>query len=123
MSLITCTESECIDKILTDYEEKVASRDDYYFWANRKYQTLMKLLTNPRNSQLVYKALNFITYLDSVSLVDKKLKKELQWEEFFEWDREDFKKSLKEEFDPVGQERRKIGTGLKVIKCAKEGNN
>lgn len=78
MSLITCSESECIGKILTDYNENVSSRKDYYIWATKKYQDLTRRLNNPENSQLVYKALNFITYLDSVSIADKRLKHEVQ---------------------------------------------
>jgi len=116
MSLIVCKESECIDKILADYEEHVFSREDYYFWANQKYQDLIKLLKNQKNSQLVYKALNFVTYLDSVSLADKKIKNELQWTEFFEWDRIDIKKSLKEEFDPEGKEGKSILCKLNGIR-------
>ena len=108
MSLIMCSESECIDKILTDYNQNVTSRDDYYLWATKKYQNLTKLLSNQKNSQLVYRALNFITYLDSCSIADKRLKKELQWDEFFEWDRDDMKRSLKEEFDPEGKEKKLI---------------
>ena len=114
-----CSESECIDKILTDYNQNVTSRDDYYLWANQKYQNLTKLLSNQKNSQLVYKALNFITYLDSCSIADKRLKKELQWGEFFEWDRDDIKKSLKEEFDPVGEECVSIKTKLLEIEHKK----
>jgi len=80
MSLIVCSESECIDKILEDYNENVLSKkrtskdrtlkEDYYVWANQKYQALVKMLSNQKNSQLVYKALNFITYLDSSNEMD-----------------------------------------------------
>lgn len=111
MSLIPCSESECIDKILTDYNENVVSKKDwtkkdYYLWANQKYQDLTRKLSNPKNSQLVYKALNFIMYLDSCSIADKRLKSESQWDDFFEWERVDIKKSLREEFDPVGKEKK-----------------
>ncbi len=115
MSQILCSESECIDKILEDYEENVTSRKDYYLWANKKYQDLTKRLSNPKNSQLVYKALNFITYLDSVSIADKKLKHEVRWSKFFKWDQDDIKKSLKEEFDPEGKEQVSIATQLLEI--------
>ena len=108
MSLLMCSESECIDKILTDYNENVTSRKDYYIWANKKYQALTKLLNNQKNSQLVYKAFNFITYLDSVSIADKRLKHEVRWSNFFEWDRDEIKKSLIEEFDPDGKEKKLI---------------
>lgn len=69
---------------------------------------MVKLLSNQKNSQLVYKALNFITYLDLCSIPDQKIKNEVQWNEFFEWERRDMKESLKKEFDLVGQEKRKI---------------
>lgn len=118
MSLIVCSESECIDKILEDYNENVLSKkrtskdrtlkEDYYLWANQKYQALVKMLSNHKNSQLVYKALNFITYLDLYSIPNQKIKREVRWDEFFDWERRDMKESLKQEFDPVGQEKRKI---------------
>lgn len=78
-------------------------------------------MRNPKNSQLVYKALNFITYLDSLSRADKKLKDESQWNDFFEWDRIDIKKSLKEEFDPEGKEQESIKNQLLEIKRMKLG--
>lgn len=99
-------ESKCFEKILTDYSKNVSSKENYYFWANEKYQSLTKLLNNPKNSQLVYKALNLVMYLDPVSLADKKLRQEVQWDDFFEWDRKDIKESMLEEFDPEGTEKK-----------------
>lgn len=60
------------------------------------------------NPKLVFKALNFITYLDSYSIADQKIKREVRWDEFFDWERRDMKESLRKEFDPVGQKKRKI---------------
>ncbi len=120
MSLIMCSESECIDKILDDYNKKVTSRKDYYLWANEKYKHLTKRLGNPENSQLVYKALNFITYLDSVSIADKRLKHEVWWSKFSKWDQIDIKKSLREEFDPEGKESRNIKSQLLEIELTKQ---
>ena len=108
MSVIMLEESECIDKILVDFNEHVSSKEDYYFWANQKYQSLMGLLKNPKNSQVAYKALNFITYLDPQSGVDKTPKNEKRWDQFFDWDREEIKQSLKQEFDPEGFGRKQI---------------
>lgn len=108
MSVISCTESEYLDEILDDYNKKVTSRKEYYFWANQKYQWLTSLLKNPKNSQIVYKALNFITYLDSQSGVDKKLKDEKRWNEFFDWERIAMKDILIEEFDPIEEEKKLI---------------
>ncbi len=112
-------ESEIIDKILEDYEENVTSRQDYNIWASKKYLTVTKLLKNPKNSQLVYKAMNFISFLDPVSIADKGLKSEKNWDEFFVWDRDDIKKSLKEEFDPEGKEQISIKHLILEIEHAK----
>jgi len=114
-----CTESECIDKILEDYEENATSRKDYNIWASKKYLTVTKLLKNPENSQLVYRAMNFISYLDPISVADKGLKIEKNWNELFVWDKDDIKKSLKEEFDPEGKEQISIKSQLLEIESAK----
>ncbi len=50
------------------------------------------------NPKLVFKALNFITYLDSYSIADQKIKREVRWDEFFDWERRDMKESLRKEF-------------------------
>jgi hypothetical protein len=105
MSLLMLEESECIEKILTDYNKNVLVRENYYLWANKKHQDLTDLLKNPKNAQLVYKAVSFVMYLDPVSLADKKLKDETQWGDFSEWDRRNIRESMIEEFDSEGKEK------------------
>jgi len=122
MSLIPCTESECIDKILTDYNQKVTSRKDYYLWANEKYQKLIKL-KNQDNFGLVQKAFNFVTYLDSVSIADRELENEENWDGLSEGNRYDIKKSLIEEFDPEGKERKSIKQQLVEMERKKRGES
>lgn len=129
MSLLALKQSECIEKILDDYNENVSSEEkvviiegeeyreevvsekDYCLWSSMKYIELTKLSKNSKNSkdsEFVDKALNFVMYLDPVSLVDKRLKSETQWDEFKEWDRRDIKRSMIEEFDPEGREKKRI---------------
>lgn len=120
MSLIMCTESECIDKILEDYEKNVTSRKDYNIWATNKYLTVTKFFKNSKNSQLVYKAMNFISYLDPVSIADTGLRSEKNWDELFVWDRDDIKITLREEFDSEGKEYISIKSQLLEIKHTKQ---
>jgi hypothetical protein len=117
MSEICCSESECIDKILSDYNKNVFFKEDYYFWANQQYQRLTKLLHNPKNFQIVQKALNFVTYLNGLSQVDMRVKNEKSWDHLSEKEVDTIKIDLVKEFDPVGQEKRKIISELKELKC------
>ena len=123
MSLITCTESECIDKILTDYNENVVSRKDYYFWANQKYQHLTSMLKNPENSRIVYKALNFVTYLSLESEATKRFKNEKNWNDFSDYNREAIRRNMIKEFDPERKEKKSINRQLLEIKQGKTGRS
>ena len=113
MSLITCTKSECYDKIMHDYNENVASYEDYNLWASKKYQSLVNFLSNRDNAKIVTSAMNFVTSLSLVSMADRKLKREENRDGLFEGNRYYLEKSLKEEFDPLGKEQVSIKTQLK----------
>lgn len=116
MRLIICSESQCLDRIFSDYSKNVSSRKEYDIWANHKYQTLIKFSKNPENSQIVASAMNFVTCLYSVSVADNRLKSEIIKEGKSEVNTDILKIRLLREFDPVGQERGKIATELKEAK-------